>query len=464
MGLILILKRKTCSMAQFDYDLFVIGAGSGGVRAARVSAGMGAKVAIAEESRYGGTCVIRGCVPKKLMVYASAYSEMFEDARGYGWTVPEASFDWAALKTARDAEIDRLEGIYRKILGGSNVEMIDSRAHMVDAHTVGLADGKRVSAKTILIVTGGRPALPDFEGVEHTITSDDIFELETQPESILCLGGGYISLEFACVFHGLGTKVTVSNRSTLLRGYDGDVRAHLIEALEEKGIDLRLGVNPVKIEENAGRKRVTFDDGNTLTVDAILAATGRRPNTDNLGLEEAGITMGRAGAIEVDEYSRTNIPSVYAIGDVTNRVQLTPVAIREGMAFAETVFNDNPTSPDHELIATAVFTQPEIGIIGLTEEQAREKHDVAIYRSTFRPMINVLAGREEKMLMKIIVDKTTDRVLGVHIVGHHAGEMIQCAAIAVKMGATKADFDRTMAVHPTSAEELVTMRDPVTES
>ena len=450
-------------MSQFDYDLFVIGAGSGGVRAARVAAGTGAKVAIAEESRYGGTCVIRGCVPKKLMVYASAYSEMFEDARGYGWTVAEPSFDWGALKTARDEEIDRLEGIYRKMLDGSGVTMIDSRARMVDGHTVELATGKRVSAETILIATGGRPALPGFEGVEHTIVSDDIFDIETQPESILCVGGGYISLEFACVFHGLGTKVTVSNRSTLLRGYDGDVRAHLIEALEHKGIDVRLGVNPVKIEEKDGRKLVTFDDGSMLTVDTVLAATGRKPNTDGLGLEDAGIAMGKGGSIEVDDYSRTNVPSVYAIGDVTDRVQLTPVAIREGMAFVETVFNDNPTSPDHELIATAVFTQPEIGIIGLTEEQAREKHDVAIYRSTFRAMIHTLPGREEKTLMKIVVDKASDKVLGVHIVGHHAGEMIQCAAIAVKMGATKADFDRTMAVHPTSAEELVTMREPVAE-
>ena len=450
-------------MTEFDYDLFVIGAGSGGVRAARVSAGTGAKVAIAEESRYGGTCVIRGCVPKKLMVYASAYSEMFEDARGYGWTVPEPSFDWSAMKTARDAEIDRLEGIYRRMLDGSGVTMIDSRARLVDGHTVELANGRQVSAKTILIATGGRPALPSFEGVDHAIVSDDIFDIETQPESILCVGGGYISLEFACVFHGLGTKVTVSNRSTLLRGYDGDVRAHLIEALEHKGIDVRLGINPVKIEESEGRKLVTFDDGGTLTVDTVLAATGRRPNTDDLGLEEAGIATGKGGAIEVDAYSRTNVPSVYAIGDVTDRVQLTPVAIREGMAFVETVFNDNPTSPDHELIATAVFTQPEIGIIGMTEEDARESHDVAIYRSTFRAMIHTLPGREEKTLMKIVVDKVSDKVLGVHIVGHHAGEMIQCAAIAVKMGATKADFDRTMAVHPTSAEELVTMREPVAE-
>ncbi len=451
------------SAMQFDYDLFVIGAGSGGVRAARVSAGMGAKVAIAEESRYGGTCVIRGCVPKKLMVYASQYSEMIEDARGYGWTVGEPSFDWAALKTARDAEIDRLEGIYGRILDGSGVTRYPHHARLLDGHTVELGDGTRVSAKTILIATGGRPALPSFEGLQHVIVSDDIFDLESQPKSILCIGGGYISLEFACVFHGLGTAVTVSNRSTVLRGYDGDVRDHLVEAMTAKGIDLRMGVNPVEIVEKDGMKHVTYDDGSVVVVETVLAATGRKPYVDGLGLENAGITVDAGGAIVVDEFSCTNVPSVYAVGDVTDRVQLTPVAIREGMAFAETVFNDNPTSPDHELIATAVFTQPEIGTIGLTEEQARQEHEVVIYRTTFRPMINVLAGRDEKTMMKIVVDRPSDRVLGVHIVGHHSGEMIQCAAIAVKMRATKADFDRTMAVHPTSAEELVTMRDPVSD-
>jgi glutathione reductase (NADPH) len=355
---------------QFDYDLFVIGAGSGGVRAARVSAGMGAKVAIAEESRYGGTCVIRGCVPKKLMVYASQFSEHFEDARGYGWTVAEPSFDWGALKTARDAEIDRLEGIYGKMLDGSGVTRYGQHARLLDGHTVELRDGTRVSAKTILIATGGRPSLPSFEGVEHAIVSDDIFHLESQPKSIVCVGGGYIALEFAGIFHGLGTKVTVSNRSTLLRGYDDDVREHLIEALTAKGIDLRLGVNPVEIVEKDGMKHVTYDDGSTVVAEAVLAATGRNAYIDGLGLENAGVSLGKGGAIEVDEFSRTNVPSVYAIGDVTDRVQLTPVAIREGMAFAETVFNDNPTRLDHDLIATAIFTQPEIGTIGMTEAEA----------------------------------------------------------------------------------------------
>ena len=446
---------------QFDYDLFVIGAGSGGVRAARVSSSMGAKVAIAEESRYGGTCVIRGCVPKKLMVYASQYSEMFEDARGYGWSVGEPSFDWGALKTARDAEIDRLEGVYGRILEGANVTRYNQHARLLDGHTVELRDGTQIRAKTILISTGGRPVKPPFKGVENTIVSDDIFHLESQPKSLICVGGGYIALEFAGIFHGLGTHVTVSNRSTVLRGYDDDVREHLIEALTAKGIDLRLGVNPVEIAEKDGMKHVIYDDGSVVIAEAVLMATGRSPYVDGLGLEDAGVSLSDGGAIAVDEFSRTNVPSIYAIGDVTDRVQLTPVAIREGMAFAETVFNDNPTRPDHDLIATAVFTQPEIGTIGMTEAQAREGHDVDIYRSVFRPMINVLAGREEKMLMKIIVDKASDKVLGVHIVGHHSGEMIQCAAIAVKMGATKKDFDRTMAVHPTSAEELVTMRDPV---
>jgi len=448
-------------MTQYDHDLFVIGAGSGGVRAARMSAGYGAKVAIAEESRYGGTCVIRGCVPKKLMVYASQFSDHFEDARGYGWTVPKPSFDWSVLKQRRDAEIDRLEGIYGRMLDGSGVTRFDQHARLTGPNAVTLRDGTEITAKTILIATGGRPSTPPFAGIEHTITSDDIFDLETQPKSIVCIGGGYISLEFACIFHGLGTHVTVSNRSPVLRGFDGDVQAHLMQELEAKGLDFRIGVNVEKITASDGLKHVTYTDGTTVSAEAILVATGRDPHTRGLGLEDAGVETGKGGAIAVDDHSRTNIPSIYAIGDVTDRVQLTPVAIREGMAFAATVFDDTPTSPDHDLIATAIFTQPEIGTIGMTEAEAREEHDVAIFRSTFRPMLATLAGREERTMMKIVVDKASDRVLGVHVVGHHSGEMIQCAAIAVKMGATKADFDRTMAVHPTSAEELVTMRSPV---
>lgn len=448
-------------MSQFDYDLFVIGAGSGGVRAARVSAGYGARVAIAEESRYGGTCVIRGCVPKKLMVYASQFADHVADARGYGWTIPEARFDWATLKSARDAEINRLEGVYGRLLDGSGVTRFDQHARLTGPNSVALRDGTEISAKTILIATGGRPALPPFEGAEHMIVSDDIFDLEEQPDSIICVGGGYISLEFACIFNGLGTKTTVSNRSPILRGFDADVQAHLAHEIQQRGITLRTGVNIAKIEARDGLKHVTYEDGSTASAHTLLAATGRVPHTKGLGLETAGIETARNGAIPVDAYSRTSCPSIYAVGDVTDRVQLTPVAIREGMAFAETVFKDTPTSPDHDLIATAVFTQPEIGTIGLTEAEARASHEVAIYRSSFRPMLNTLAGRDEKTLMKLIVDTASDRVLGVHIVGHHAGEMIQCAAIAVKMGATKADFDRTMAVHPTSAEELVTMRTPV---
>jgi glutathione reductase (NADPH) len=398
------------------------------------------------------------------MVYASEYSHHLEDAKGYGWSIPgEPSFDWGALKTARDAEIDRLEGIYGRLLDGSDVTRYGQHAHVVDAHTVQLRDGTRISAGHILIATGGRPAVPSIDGVEHAIVSDDIFELEAQPKRVLCVGGGYISLEFACIFHGLGSQVTISNRSTLFRGYDDDVRAHLIETLTQKGMDIRLGVNPVSIEEKSGCKLVTYDDGSTIEVDAVLLATGRNPHTDGLGVENAGITRGAKGEIPVDEFSRTVAPSIYAVGDVTDRVQLTPVAIREGMAFAETVFNNNPTSPDHDLIATAIFTQPEIGTIGLTEAQAREQHTVDIYRSVFRPMVNILAGREERSLMKIVVDRDNDVVLGVHLVGPHSGEMIQCVAIAVKMGATKADFDRTMAVHPTAAEELVTMRSPVAD-
>lgn len=450
-------------MSEYDYDLFVIGAGSGGVRAARMSAQYGASVAIAEESRYGGTCVIRGCVPKKLMVYASAFPEAFENAKGYGWTMPEPSFDWGALKVARDAEIDRLEGIYRNLLGNSGVTLFDQRAHLVDAHTVELADGTRVSAGHILIATGGRPQLPPIDGLkEVAIVSDDVFLTEKQPQSILIIGAGYIALEFAGIYHGLGTKVTVCNRSdALLRGFDSDVQQHLEKEMRAKGIEMKLGVLPQTFTSRDGATYVTFNDGTSGMFETVFAATGRLPNVTGLGLEAVGIDLDASHAIPVDEYSRTAVQSIYAVGDVTDRAALTPVAIREGAAFAETVFNDNPVRPDHDLIATAVFTQPEIGTVGMTEEEARQSHDVDIYRATFRPMLHTLAGNDEKMLMKIVVDKPSDKVLGVHIMGHGAGEMIQCLGIAVKMGATKTDFDRTMAVHPTAAEELVTMRTPV---
>ena len=450
-------------MAEFDYDLFVIGAGSGGVRAARLAAQSGARVAVAEESRYGGTCVIRGCVPKKLMVYASGFHEAFEDAAGFGWTVGSPSFDWQKLCAARDAEVDRLENIYlNNALEGNGVKAIRQRATLAGAQAVELADGTRLTAKTILVATGGRPSRLPIDGADLAIVSDDIFHLATQPKSMIVIGGGYIAAEFACIFAGLGTKVTMVNRSpTILKAFDHDLQETLIEEMEKKGLDLRLGDGPASIEDLGETKRVTLKSGATLEADVVFMATGRHPNTEGLGLEALGIETGKAGEIKVDQYSQTSVPSIYAVGDVTDRAQLTPVAIREGAAFIETVFNNNPTSPDHELIPTAIFTQPEIGTVGLSENEAREKHDVEIFRAKFRPMLHTLSGRDEKMLMKIVVDKSNRKVLGIHVVGHGAGEMIQCVGIAVKMGATKEDFDRTMAVHPTAAEELVTMKTPV---
>ena len=450
-------------MAEFDYDLFVIGAGSGGVRAARLAAQSGARVAVAEESRYGGTCVIRGCVPKKLMVYASGFHEAFEDAAGFGWAVGSPSFDWQKLCAARDAEVDRLENIYlNNALEGNGVKAIRQRATLSGPQEVELADGSRLTAKTILVATGGRPSRLPIDGADLAIVSDDIFHLPTQPKTMIVMGGGYIAAEFACIFAGLGTKVTMVNRSpTILKAFDHDLQETLIEEMEKKGLDLRLGDGPASIEDLGETKRVTLKSGATLEADVVFMATGRHANTEGLGLEALGIETGKSGEIKVDQYSQTSVPSIYAVGDVTDRAQLTPVAIREGAAFIETVFNNNPTSPDHELIPTAIFTQPEIGTVGLSENEAREKYDIEIYRAKFRPMLHTLSGRDEKMLMKIVVDKSNRKVLGVHILGHGAGEMIQCVGIAVKMGATKEDFDRTMAVHPTAAEELVTMKTPV---
>ena len=450
-------------MAEFDYDLFVIGAGSGGVRSARLASQGGARVAVAEESRYGGTCVIRGCVPKKLMVYASGFHEAFEDAAGFGWSVGTPSFDWAAMAKARDDEVDRLENIYlNNALEGNGVTAIRQRAVLVGPQEVELADGTRLTAKTILIATGSRPSRIPIDGADLAIVSDDIFHLKTQPKSMIVLGAGYIAMEFACVFAGLGTKVTVVNRSpTVLKEFDHDLQETLIEEVKKKGLDMHLGDGPESIEDLGDTKRVTLKSGATIEADVVFMATGRHPNTDNLGLDAAGVKIGEGGEIAVDKYSQTSVPSIYAVGDVTDRAQLTPVAIREGAAFIETVFNNNPTAPDHELIPTAIFTQPEIGTVGMSENDAREKHDIEIYRAKFRPMLHTLSGRDEKMLMKIVVDKSNRKVLGVHILGHGAGEMIQCVGIAVKMGATKEDFDRTMAVHPTAAEELVTMKTPV---
>ncbi|MCL5777162.1 glutathione-disulfide reductase [Limibaculum sp. FT325] len=452
-------------MSDFDFDLFVIGGGSGGVRAARIAANHGARVGIAEEYRFGGTCVIRGCVPKKLLVYASSFSESFEDAEGFGWHVPEPRFDWARLIASKDLEIARLEEIYARNLDLAGVEIFRSRATLIDPHTVELSThGHRIRAKHILIATGGRPFVPDFPGSHHAVTSNEMFDLPRLPERAVVMGGGYIACEFAGILNGLGATVTLVYRGKrLLRSFDADLGAHVTDEMRKKGIEILTETDVAGIERDGERLTVALTNGETREAGLVLAATGRVPNTEGLGLERAGVSLGRRGEIPVDEWSQTAVPSIFAVGDVTDRLQLTPVAIREGHAFADTVFGAQPTRADHVLVATAIFTQPEIGTIGLTEAQARAEGQVEIYRSTFRPMLHTLSGRDERMLMKLIVAKDTRRVLGVHIAGHAAGEMIQMAAIAVKMGATKEDFDRTVAVHPTASEELVTMRTPLPE-
>ena len=482
----------------FDYDLFVIGGGSGGVRAARVAAAEGAKVGLAEESRMGGTCVIRGCVPKKLMVFASSYREGFGDARAYGWDVADGTFDWPSFRGHLNTELDRLEGVYRSLLQSSGVTAYDTRARLADPHTVALASGEQFTAKHILIATGGRPTRPDNLGNAGLgLVSDDLFHLETLPKTMLIIGGGYIACEFACIMNGLGVEVTQFYRGAqILRGFDDEARGLIAEMMRNKGINLNVGTNIVQMApagedhtiantsmgSNAsmglptqempnvadtdsvakqGPVWVKSTSGGEHVYDQVLFATGRTPNTSDLGLEDLGIEIGRRGEIVVDAYSQTSVPSVYAIGDVTNRVNLTPVAIREGMAFVETVFKDNPIAPDHDLIPSAVFTQPEMGTVGLSEEAAREQEPVDIYCTSFRPMQSAFAGRDDRVLMKLIVSKETDKVLGCHIVAPQAGEMIQLAGVAVKMGATKADFDRTVAVHPTMSEEIVTMKAPI---
>lgn len=447
----------------FDYDLFVIGGGSGGVRAARIAASEGgAKVALAEEYRLGGTCVIRGCVPKKLMVFASEYPGLIEDAKAYGWDASVGAFDWPRFRRSLDAELDRLEAAYRSGQTSAGVTIYDQRAVVADAHRVRLADGTEVSAKHILIATGGRPFVPEIEGWDLALTSNEIFKLDALPGSILIVGGGYIASEFACILNGLGVKATQYYRGAqILRGFDDECRGHVAEAMRESGIAIHCGTEVLKLEKVANGIRVTSTDGQERVFDAVMYATGRKPNSDGLGLEALGVEIGRRGEIRVDAYSQTAVPSIYAVGDVTDRIALTPVAIREGHAFAHTVFCAKPTKADHELVASAVFTQPEFASVGLSEEDARDKEAIEVYQATFRPMQTLFAGRQDRALMKLIVSVETRKVLGCHIVAPHAGEMIQLAAIAIKMGATKEDFDRTVAVHPTMTEELVTMRAPV---
>lgn len=446
----------------FDVDLFVIGGGSGGVRAARVAAEAGARVALAEEYRMGGTCVIRGCVPKKLFVYASSFSDAFEDARGFGWRADGVRFDWSAFRAARDAEVARLETAYRDRLTRAGVELHASRAVVVDPHRVRLADGREITASHILVATGGWPSVPELPGAELGITSNDIFTLPEQPKSVAIVGGGYIACEFAGILNGLGTRVTQIYRGPqILRGFDDDLRNHVADAMRSRGVVLELGRDVARIEREGEEKRVVLTNGESHVVEQVFFATGRVPNTTGLGLEAAGVRLGGKGEVLVGDWSQSSVPSIYAVGDATDRIALTPVAIREGQAFARTVFAADATRLDHSLVATAVFTQPEIGTVGLTEAEACERGPVAIARTAFRPMLNVLAHRDERMLMKLVLEADSERVLGVHIAGHGAGEMIQLAAIAVGMGATKADFDRTVAVHPTAAEELVTLPAPV---
>jgi glutathione reductase (NADPH) len=449
-------------MAAFDFDLFVIGGGSGGVRAARVAAQAGYRVGLAEEYRYGGTCVIRGCVPKKLMVYASGFADAFEDAAGYGWTVGETRFDWRKLIAAKDAEIARLEAAYHGLLKGAGVQPFAARAVLVDPHRVRLATGAEYTAKHLLIATGGKPWVPDIPGAELAITSNEIFHLEEQPERIVIVGGGYVACEFAAILNGLGSRVTLLYRGDqILRGFDHEVRDFVADAMRARGIVLEIQRDVVAIERVEKGLCAHLDNGETLLADQVMMATGRVPNSAEMGLEELDVPLGPNGAVQVDVWSQTTTPSIYAVGDVTDRAALTPVAIREGQAFAETVFLARPVKPEHLLIPTAVFTRPEIGTVGQTEAQARAETEVEVYRTRFRPMLHILAGRDERMLMKLIVRRSDRRILGCHVVGAGAAEVIQMAAIAMRMGATKDDFDRTMAVHPTAAEELVTMRDPV---
>ena len=449
-------------MADHDVDLFVIGAGSGGVRAARIASNYGARVMIAEEFRVGGTCVIRGCVPKKLLVYAARFSHEFEDAAGYGWTVPEPTFHWPTLIANKDREIARLEAAYTATLERFNVKLLKNRAVIEDAHTIRLSTGARVRAETILIATGGWPHPgPKIPGLEHVISSNEAFHLPELPKRIVIQGGGYIAVEFACIFAGLGSDVTLVYRGeNILRGFDDDVREHLRSEMRGRGITITCGHTVTAIDK-AGDELVTrLSDDSTITVDKVMFAIGRHPNVTGLGLEQVGVKLAEHGGIAVDEYSRTSVPNIYAVGDVTHRVNLTPVAIREGHAFADTVYGGKPTPVDHTHVPTAVFSEPELGVIGLTEAQAREQlAKVDVYKSSFRPMKATLAGRDTRCFMKLLVDGITDRVVGCHIVGPDAGELIQLVGVAVRMGATKADFDATMAVHPTAAEELVTMRE-----
>ena len=449
-------------MAEYDFDLFVIGAGSGGVRAGRMAAAMGVKVAVAEDRHLGGTCVNVGCVPKKLFVYASHYAEDFENAQGFGWTSGEPAFDWPTLRDNKTKEIERLNGIYQNLLVNSGCELINGRATLVDPHTVAVGD-KTYTAERILVAVGGWPNVPAFPGSEHVISSNEVFYLDEFPERAIVVGGGYIAVEFAGIFAGLGAKTDLIYRGDMfLRGFDNEVREFTAEEVAKKDVNLRFNTNITAIEKQAdGTLKATLTDGSTVETDVIMYATGRNPKVEGLGLEALGIEQGKNGAIVVNDQFQTNVPSVYAIGDVIDRVQLTPVALAEGMALVRNLYGGQNQQVDYNLIPTAVFCQPNIGTVGLTEEQAREQYtNVDVYKSSFRAMKHTLSGSDEKTFMKMLVDRDSDKVLGVHMVGPDAGEIIQGIAVALKAGATKAVFDSTIGIHPTAAEEFVTMREP----
>jgi glutathione reductase (NADPH) len=449
-------------VANYDYDLFVIGAGSGGVRAARLAALSGAKVAVAEEHRVGGTCVIRGCVPKKFMVYASEFAHNAQVAEGYGWSASGAAFDWKKFLDAKDREIARLSGIYVTNLSNAGAEVVHGRAQILDAHTIEIVGKRTVTADKILIATGGRPWLPaDLPGIEHAITSEEAFHLEDLPKRILIAGGGYIAVEFAGIFAGLGVDTTLVYRgANILRGFDDDIRSHVAEEMKKRGVKIVLGCQHTSIEKTASGLVNHLASGSPIETDLVMFATGRTPYTGGLGLENVGVALAANGAVVVDKFSRTSVENVWAVGDVTDRINLTPVAIREGAAFAQTEFYDNPTSFDHDMVASAVFSQPPVGSVGLSEADARHQYGkIDIYLSRFRPMKTTFYGGDERCMIKLVVDAASQRVLGCHVVGPDAPEIIQMAAIALKMGVTKAQWDSTCAVHPTLAEELVTMRD-----
>ena len=448
-----------------DFDLLVIGGGSGGVACARRAASYGARAAVIENDRLGGTCVHRGCIPKKLLVYASHFSHDFEDAAGYGWTVGECSFDWPAMVRAKVAELDRLEGIYERLLRDAGATQITGTGRLLDAHTVAVGD-ERHRAETIVIATGGQPTMPDIPGIELAVSSDEMFDLPAFPERLVIVGGGYIACEFACIMQGLGAQVTQLYRRDLpLRGFDYDLRAVLCEEMRKGGVDLRLNTNATSLARKGSAIAVTTTTGETIKADQVLFATGRKPNVAGLGLEKAGIATTEGGAVPVDAASHSGVAGIYAVGDVTDRINLTPVAIHEGRCIAETLYNNNPQKPDHRDVATAVFTTPELGTVGLSEEEARQTFPaVDIYMTRFRPLKHTLTGREETIFMKLVAERASGRVVGCHMMGDGAGEAVQLLGVAVKAGATKAQFDATMAVHPTAAEEFVTMYEPVPET